>query len=145
MTISFEEFTFVYHTMASFWLVYMMLFWSLVPWLEFGCLNLWISDRRRKSKQEMCVYGVGFKVYLQGPKLLNVTLHSSCSNWNFRMLELEWNLETVLSSTFVDEETDYMAAQRPQLGSGRYRMRFSIKIVPLKYSLHKNSSFIYRL
>lgn len=65
------------------------------------------------------------------------------------MLELEWNLEIILSSTFVDEETDYMAAQRPQLGSGRYRMQFSAfytwNSVPLKYSLQKKSGFIYRI
>lgn len=43
----------------------------------------------------------------------------------FRILELEWNLEIILFSPFVDEETDYMAAQGPQLVSGRCGMHVS--------------------
>lgn len=38
------------------------------------------------------------------------------------MLELEWNLEIIVSDHFVDKETDYMTAQGPRLLRGRYEM-----------------------
>lgn len=41
----FKKTTSIYQYVASLWMVYVTFVWSLVPWLEFGCLNLRISDK----------------------------------------------------------------------------------------------------